>query len=193
MSDSDRSPNPARRSRRQRSLSRSPSRSVSPAPRRRMRSNSRERRRSRSRSRSGSPSDGARLHVTDIGYHISSSDLEREFTKFGRLMEVWMSKSQTNPYAFVVFRTARDAEKAAREMDGVSINGSRIRVSHARPRNMFARGGSSGGGGGGGPRGRPMTDQRCYSCSQKGHFARDCPDSMGRDRSPRRSSYRNGR
>uniref|UniRef100_A0A8D9B6N4 Serine/arginine-rich splicing factor RSZ21 n=1 Tax=Cacopsylla melanoneura TaxID=428564 RepID=A0A8D9B6N4_9HEMI len=183
MSDSDRSP--ARRTRRQRSLSRSPSRSVSPAPRRRMRSNSRERR--RSRSRSGTPSDGARLHVTDIGYHISSSDLEREFTKFGRLVEVWMSKSQTNPYAFVVFRTAKDAEKAAREMDGISINGSRIRVSHARPRNMFARGGE------GGPRGRPMSDQRCYSCSKTGHFARDCPDSMGRDRSPRRSSYRNGR
>lgn len=57
------------------------------------------------------------------GYHISSRDLEREFRKFGRLMEVWMSKSRQTPtFAFVVFRHLKDAEKALREMDGTWVH-----------------------------------------------------------------------
>uniref|UniRef100_A0A8D8LI14 Serine/arginine-rich splicing factor RSZ23 n=1 Tax=Cacopsylla melanoneura TaxID=428564 RepID=A0A8D8LI14_9HEMI len=188
MSDASRSPSP-RASRRKRSPSKSKSRSRSSTPPRRRisRSNSRDQNsRSRSRSRSRTPVDGARLHISDIGYHIRTSDIEREFRKFGRLVEVWMSKSRTSPtFAFVVFRHMKDAEKAMRDMDGASINGDRIKVAFARPRSWSSRKGGSGGRG-------YMEDLRCYACSRRGHFARDCPDTM-RDRSPRRSSYRNGR
>ncbi|KAL1448187.1 hypothetical protein WDU94_014325 [Cyamophila willieti] len=169
MSDASRSPSP-KTSRRKRSPSKSRSRSSTPPRRRISRSNSRDR--SRSRSRSGTPVDGARLHISDIGYHIRTSDLEREFRKFGRLVEVWMSKSRTSPtFAFVVFRHNKDADKAMREMDGVSINGDRIRVALARPRSWSSRKGGSGGRG-------YMEDLRCYACSRRGHFARDCPDTM---------------
>lgn len=166
MSDVSRSPSQSpKRKRNGRSPSRSRSRSSSPPRRRVSRSDSRD-----SRSRSRTPVDGARLHISDIGYHISSRDLEREFRKYGRLMEVWMSKSRTTPtFAFVVYRHAKDAEKAMRDMDGASINGNRIRVSVARPRTWSSH--KSAGGG-------FMSDLRCYSCSRRGHFARDCPESL---------------
>lgn len=68
MSDVSRSLSRSPRPRNGRNLSRSPSRSSSPPRRRVSRSRSRELSRSRSpRSRSGTPSDGARLHIADIG------------------------------------------------------------------------------------------------------------------------------
>ncbi|ESO96626.1 hypothetical protein LOTGIDRAFT_88358, partial [Lottia gigantea] len=107
-----------------------------------------------------------RVHVADIGLNPSKPDVLEVFEKFGPITEVWVAR---NPpcFAFVIFRHIEDAESAIRDCDGkyVSVFGSRIRVSFARPRTR-------------GQKRRHGFDPnlRCYQCGEKGHFSRDCSD-----------------
>ncbi|KAF5290380.1 hypothetical protein FQR65_LT11557 [Abscondita terminalis] len=119
---------------------------------------------SRSRSRSySSERDGYRLHIADIGDHVRKSDLEKVFSPFGNLKELWLTHSSPI-FGFAVFKTKESASAALKGADGVNVGGSRIRVTHARPR---TRG-----------QGRRFfhPNMRCYQCGYAGHFYRDCPD-----------------
>ncbi|XP_070563518.1 serine/arginine-rich splicing factor 7-like isoform X6 [Ptychodera flava] len=143
-----------------RSYSRSRSRSRSRSPRR-DHHGSRSRRSSR---RSHSPdwdADGTRVYCGDLGIDCSRREIEKAFSKYGKLGEVWVAR---NPpcFAFIVFLKREDAEEAIRDMDGRMLCGGRVRVSLARPR---TRG-----------RGRRGYDPnlRCYQCGERGHFSRDC-------------------
>lgn len=57
-----------------------------------------------------------RLHVADLNERITEQDLQRAFSRFGELKEVWMARNPPS-FAFVVYRDARDAAVALREMD----------------------------------------------------------------------------
>ena len=86
----------------------------------RSRSDSRSRSRSRSRGRGGyydSEQGGYRVHVADIGIDCKQKDLEKSFSKFGDIKEVWLAR---NPpcFAFLVFKHRSDGEDAIKEMDG---------------------------------------------------------------------------
>ena len=119
---------------------------------------------SRSRSRSySSERDGYRLHIADIGDHVRKSDLEKVFSPYGNLKELWLTHSSPI-FGFAVFKTKECASAALKGADGVNVGGSRIRVTHARPR---TRG-----------QGRRFfhPNMRCYQCGYAGHFYRDCPD-----------------
>lgn len=96
-----------------RSRSRSRSRSFS-------RGRNRGRSRSRSYSRSMSPEEGYRVHVADLGMDPSKSEIERAFTKFGPILEVWVAR---NPpcFAFVVYKYREDAERSVQDMDGRQV------------------------------------------------------------------------
>jgi len=137
---------------------------------------------SRSRSRSySSERDGYRLHIADIGDHVRKSDLEKVFSQYGSLKELWLTHSSPI-FGFAVFKTKESASAALKAADGVNVGGSRIRVTHARPR---TRG-----------QGRRFfhPNMRCYQCGYAGHFYRDCPDlDSGKDRYDSRSSRRNSR
>lgn len=127
----------------------------------RSRSKSASKSRSRSRSRSDSlkstssgraahakdwdGESGYRLHVSPLNPRTSRRDIERIFSKYGKINEVWMA---TNPpcFAFVNYKHRADADDAMQAMDGKSIDNSRVGVSYARKRNV---GGRRGGGGGG--------------------------------------------
>ncbi|XP_044749853.1 serine/arginine-rich splicing factor RSZ21-like isoform X2 [Coccinella septempunctata] len=121
--------------------------------------------RSRSRSRS-SEADGYRLHIADIGEEVRKSDLEKVFSPYGGLKEVWMTNS-TPCFGFAVFKDRKSASAALRATDGMEVAGCRIRVTHARPRTRGS--------------GRRFfnTNMRCYQCGYSGHFYRDCPDMNG--------------
>ncbi|CAG5129788.1 unnamed protein product, partial [Candidula unifasciata] len=103
---------------------------------------------------------GYRVYVGDIGQRICKSDLEREFTQYGPVTDVWMGKKRepsAPDYAFIVFRYPDDAEEAVRDRNGRKLCGRIVRVEHARPIGSNARrgrGGNYGGnyGGGGGNR-----------------------------------------
>lgn len=60
---------------------------------------------------------GYRIHVSDLAAGVSRKEIERSFSKFGTVNEVWVA---TNPpcFAFVNFKHRSDAEKAIREADG---------------------------------------------------------------------------
>jgi arginine/serine-rich splicing factor 7 len=67
--------------------------------------------------------DMCRLHIGDLTDKVAKSDIEKSFSKFGEVEEVWMAK---NPpcFAFVVFKTKDDAAEALKEMDGRTLGGS---------------------------------------------------------------------
>jgi len=107
---------------------------------------------------------GHRLHVSDLTVGISRKEVEKIFTKFGPVNEVWVA---TNPpcFAFINYKHRSDGEQAIRELDGKVIGSSRVGVSWARNRTYGGRGRSSsrpsysGGGGRGGYRGSSFNDR----------------------------------
>lgn len=72
---------------------------------------------SRSRSRS-SEQDGYRLHIADIGDEVRKSDLEKVFSPFGEIKEVWMTNS-TPCFGFAVFKDKKAASAAMKATDGM--------------------------------------------------------------------------
>jgi len=77
----------------------------------------------------------------------SRRDIEKIFSKFGKINEVWMA---TNPpcFAFVNFEHRNDAEDAVQALDGKMIDNSRVGLSFARKRTVGGRRGGSYGNGG---------------------------------------------
>merc|ERR1712032_870654 len=118
---------------RSRSISKSRSRS------RRRSSSRRDRSRSRSRSPRRSRSvEGYRLHVGDINEDCRKRDLEKIFSKYGPLREIWLA-SYAPFYAFINYESRGDMEYAAKRADGERVAGRRIRVSIAKPRRAGPR------------------------------------------------------
>ncbi|XP_050089581.1 serine/arginine-rich splicing factor 7 isoform X3 [Anopheles aquasalis] len=124
----------------------------------------------------------AKVYVGELGNNASKQDIEEAFGYYGPLRNVWVARNPPG-FAFVEFEDARDAEDAVRGLDGRTISGRRARVELST-----GRGGRGGGGGGrGGPPrgggkagGRFQSDDRCYECGGRGHFARDCSRRRGR-------------
>merc|ERR1711972_983569 len=92
----------------------------------------RYRSRSRSPRRSRSPEEN-RLHVGDINEDCRKRDLEKIFSKYGPLREIWLA-SYAPFYAFINYESRGDMEYAAKRTDGERVAGRRIRVSIAKPR-----------------------------------------------------------
>lgn len=89
--------------------------------------------RSNGKNSSGNDYNICRLHIADLTDKCSQEDLEKAFSKYGDIEEVWLAR---NPpcFAFVVYKKKEDAEQALSKMDGRTIAGARIRVTIARPR-----------------------------------------------------------
>merc|ERR1712064_86750 len=85
----------------------------------RSRSITRRRYRSRSRSprRSRSPIEENRLHIGDIKEDCRKRDLEKIFSKYGPLKEIWLA-SYAPFYAFVNYESRSDMEYAVKRANG---------------------------------------------------------------------------
>lgn len=109
---------------------------------------------------SDTPSDRKnRVFIGGISDRIQKDDIEREFSRFGKLTNVWVAQNPPG-FAFVEFDHISEADLAVAEMNGKSFLGSlnKIRVEHSHgggSRNRMRRGMNRGpsymsGGGGGG-------------------------------------------
>eukprot|EP00906_Rhabdomonas_costata_P006048 RCo008920 len=100
-----------------------------------------------------------KLYIGGLGTKTKESELERAFSKFGKLAYANIksnSNSGTN-YAFVEFLDDRDAEDAIKGMDGSTVDGVRINV-------QFCHGG------------RKEVGGACFNCGSADHWARDCTE-----------------
>jgi RNA recognition motif-containing protein len=133
----------------------------------------------------------AKVYIGGLPDDATVQEIEDLFRRYGRIHKTWVARRPPG-FGFVIYEDARDAEDAAKALDGTRICGVRARVemSHGRhrngaaPRHNNARGGGYGGGRGGGGGGR-YNDNRGRSRSRSPR-PRDTRERSPRDRSPQR-------
>jgi len=100
-----------------------------------------------------------KLYVGNLSYQVSNSDLEDMFAAHGtvRSAQVIVDRDtgSSKGFAFVEMADDQAANNAIRELNDREMDGRRLVVNEARPREERSGGGGGGGGGGrGGFRGR---------------------------------------
>ncbi|XP_021725473.1 serine/arginine-rich splicing factor SR45a-like [Chenopodium quinoa] len=164
---------------------------------------SRSRSRSRSpprRSRSGSPEDasnpGNNLYVTGLSTRVTNSDLEKFFSKEGKVLECCLvtdpRTKESRGFAFVTMETREQAERCIKYLNRSVLEGRLVSVEKAkRSRGRTPTPGRYQGlrKERGPPRGRGRRRSRSFSPRRRydrGHYDRDPypRDRRGRSRSP---------
>ncbi|KAI4370086.1 hypothetical protein MLD38_018469 [Melastoma candidum] len=119
----------------------SPQKSVSPIKgRSRSRSGSPPRRRNRSRSRSRESEDasnpGNNLYVTGLSTRVTASDIEKFFSREGKVLECNLVKDprskESRGFAFVTMESNKDAERCIKYLDRSVLEGRLITVEMAK-------------------------------------------------------------
>merc|ERR1711953_1364319 len=131
---------------RSRSRSDSRSRSRSRSSRSRSRSRSRSYSRSRSRSRSVLGHDdgydpafkGYRVKVADLNTRITKYELEKEFDRYGRVLDLILIR-RCPTVCFIVYKHAKDARTAAKKLHNLQIWSTRLRAELAKPSGKSSR------------------------------------------------------
>jgi len=115
-----------------------------------------------------------KVYVGNLGNNASRSELEDEFSYYGKLVSVWVARNPPG-FAYILFEDYRDAKDAVRGLDGKIICDRRVKVdlsnsykprSSRPPYYQGSRGYSMK---------IPNSEKRCYSCDRIGHISRDCP------------------
>ena len=96
---------------------------------------------------------GKKLYIGNLGYDVSSSDLEALLSPHGTVQsaEVIMDRStgQSKGFGFVEMNSDAEAQAAISALDGQEHGGRALKVNEAKPREPRSGGGGYGGGGGG--------------------------------------------
>ncbi|TVR60749.1 MAG: RNA-binding protein, partial [Candidatus Competibacteraceae bacterium] len=101
---------------------------------------------------------GKRLYVGNLGYGVSSNDLEQMFAEYGAVQSAQVitdrETGRSKGFGFVEMGTDQEAEDAIAALNGKNIEGRDLTVNEARPQEGGGgrRGGGGGGYGGGGGR-----------------------------------------
>jgi len=101
---------------------------------------------------------GRKLYVGNLGFNVSSADLEQLFAPHGTVQSAQVitdrSTGQSRGFGFVEMDSDQEAEAAIAALNGQEHDGRAITVNEARSRESRGggRGGYGGGGGGGGRR-----------------------------------------
>ena len=89
---------------------------------------------------------GRKLYVGNLGYDVSSGDLEQLFASHGTVDSASVisdrSTGQSKGFGFVEMSSDAEAEAAITALDGTDFGGRALKVNEAKPR-------AAGGGGGG--------------------------------------------
>ncbi|ESO93456.1 hypothetical protein LOTGIDRAFT_70076, partial [Lottia gigantea] len=73
---------------------------------------------------------GYRIFIGDLGHRIGKFEIEKEFEKYGSIVDTWVARDPPG-FAFVVFKYGEDADTAVKEKHGRQVSGRRVRVEHA--------------------------------------------------------------
>ena len=101
---------------------------------------------------------GKKLYVGNMGYDVSSSDLEQLFTAHGAVQSAEVindrDTGRSKGFGFVEMGSDQEAQAAIAALNGQDHGGRALTVNEAKPREPRSGGGGRGGyGGGGGGRG----------------------------------------
>jgi len=109
--------------------------------------------------------DGIKLFVYGVSSSCPRSLIQREFEKFGRVDDVFITGKG---YAFVTMEDIEDAKDSIKELNGAVIDGQEVKVemSHGKGRRDRDRGRGFGGGGRGRSRSRSRSRDRRRSRSR---------------------------
>ncbi len=95
---------------------------------------------------------GKKLYCGNLGYGVTSSDLEQLFSQFGQVQSAEVindrDTGRSKGFGFVEMSTEAEAQAAISGVNGTEHDGRTLTVNEARPREE-RRGGGGGGGGGG--------------------------------------------
>ncbi len=99
---------------------------------------------------------GKKLYVGNLGYDVSSADLEALFSPHGTIQSAEVisdrSTGQSKGFGFVELNSDAEAQAAITALDGQDHGGRALKVNEAKPREPRSGGGGGYGGGGGGGR-----------------------------------------
>jgi cold-inducible RNA-binding protein len=101
----------------------------------------------------------AKLYVGNLAYGVTNTDLENMFTPYGAVQsaQVIMDRDtgRSKGFGFVEMSNNSEAQAAIAALNGKEVEGRKLTVNEARPKeDRGGGGGRSGGGGGGGGGGR---------------------------------------
>jgi cold-inducible RNA-binding protein len=96
---------------------------------------------------------GRKLYVGNLGYGVSTSDLEQMFSQHGTVESAQViedrSTGQSKGFGFVEMGSDAEAQAAITALNGQDHGGRALTVNEAKPRAPRSGGGYGGGGGGG--------------------------------------------
>ncbi len=96
---------------------------------------------------------GRKLYVGNLGYGVSSSDLEQLFAAHGTVASAQViedrSTGQSKGFGFVEMGSDAEAQAAITALNGQDHGGRALTVNEAKPREPRSGGGYGGGGRGG--------------------------------------------
>jgi RNA recognition motif-containing protein len=100
---------------------------------------------------------GKKLYVGNLTFQTSSADLEQLFSEFGTVESAQVIQDRdtgrSKGFGFVEMASPAEAQAAIQGLHDQEINGRRLTVNEAKPREPRPGGGGGYGGGGGGGRG----------------------------------------
>ena len=95
---------------------------------------------------------GRKLYVGNLGYDVSSSDLEQMFSQHGKVDSAQViedrSTGQSKGFGFIEMGSDNEAQTAISALNGQDHGGRALTVNEAKPRAPRSGGGYGGGGGG---------------------------------------------
>ena len=101
---------------------------------------------------------GKRLHVGNLTYSVTHSNLEEWFSQYGTVQSAQVitdrDTGRSKGFGFVEMDTDAQAQAAIQGLNDQEHGGRRLTVNEAKPREPRSGGHSGGGGGYGGGRGR---------------------------------------
>lgn len=118
-----------------------------------------------------------KLYVGNLSYQVTEQDLRDLFSQAGELQDVMLiverETHRSKGFGFVEFVNEADAQKAIEMFHDQEVQGRRLTVNVARPREERSGGGYRGGGGGGGGGGGSYGGGRGGSGGGRGGRGRD--------------------